>query len=161
MITIKDDSRKVLPGDTFVCIKGDRSDGHEYAETASKVGKGILGDIMIDANDHVLLYELNEGNAEAYMPYLYVAENSNDATVFNAVAKGTITKTPEVGPEEAPAEYMTNNRTDAREEYINHNLNAVDINLQGMKVVMDSGALVGAIALMSTKMLLSRLLLVV
>ena len=28
-------------------------------------------------------------------------------------------------------------RTDAREEYINHNLNAVDINLSGMKVVMD------------------------
>jgi hypothetical protein len=89
----------------------------EYAETASKVGKGILGDIMIDANDHVLLYELNEGNAEAYMPYLYVAENSNDATVFNAVAKGTITKTPEAGPEEAPAEYMTNNRTDARDRH--------------------------------------------
>ena len=29
------------------------------------------------------------------------------------------------------------NRTDAREEYINHNLNCVDVRLDGMKIVMD------------------------
>lgn len=42
MITIKDDSRKVLPGDTFVCIKGDRSDGHEYAEAALDKGASLV-----------------------------------------------------------------------------------------------------------------------
>ncbi len=108
----------ILP---FECadVKGDayKTTYAEYAETASKVGKGILGDIMIDANDHVLLYELNEGNAEAYMPYLYVAKGTNGEAEFNAVANGTITKTPEVGPEEAPAEYMTNNRTDASDRH--------------------------------------------
>ncbi len=108
----------ILP---FECedVKGDAYETTyaEYAETASKVGKGILGDIFIDANDHVLLYQLHEGNAEAYMPYLYVADATSDATVFNAVAKGTITKTPEVGPETAPAEYMTNNYQDQKDRH--------------------------------------------
>ena len=108
----------ILP---FECadVKGDayKTTYAEYAETASKVGKGILGDIKIDANDHVLLYELNEGNAAAYMPYLYVADETSDATVFNAVSNGTITKTPEVGPEEAPAEYMTNNYQDQKDRH--------------------------------------------
>ena len=108
----------ILP---FECadVKGDAYETTyaEYAETASKVGKGILGDIFIDANDHVLLYQLHEGNAAAYMPYLYVADETSDATVFNAVSKGTITKTPEVGPEEAPAEYMTNNYQDQKDRH--------------------------------------------
>ncbi len=108
----------ILP---FECadVKGDAYETTyaEYAETASKVGKGILGDIFIDANDHVLLYKLHEGNATAYMPYLYVAGETSDATVFNAVPNGTITKTPEVGPEEAPAEYMTNNYQDQKDRH--------------------------------------------
>lgn len=100
-------------------VKGDAYETTyaEYAETASKVGKGILGDIMIDANDHVLLYQLHEGNTEAYMPYLYVAEESSDNTEIFAVANGTIAQTPEVGLEDAPAEYMTNNRTDASDRH--------------------------------------------
>lgn len=38
MISIKTDSRKVVPGDTFVAIKGYTVDGHDYIESAIKNG---------------------------------------------------------------------------------------------------------------------------
>lgn len=38
MINIKDDSRKVVPGDTFIALRGILSDGHSYIETAIKNG---------------------------------------------------------------------------------------------------------------------------
>ena len=37
-MNIKDDSRKVLPGDTFIALRGILSDGHSYVETAIKNG---------------------------------------------------------------------------------------------------------------------------
>lgn len=39
---IKYDSRKVTPGDVFVCIKGFKSDGHEYAEDAIAKGASAV-----------------------------------------------------------------------------------------------------------------------
>ena len=38
MITIKTDSRKVNPGDTFVALRGIRTDGHDYIEKAIQNG---------------------------------------------------------------------------------------------------------------------------
>lgn len=38
MLNIKDDSRKVVKGDTFVALKGKRLDGHDYIEDAIKNG---------------------------------------------------------------------------------------------------------------------------
>ena len=38
MIKIKTDSRKVLPGDTFVALPGISSDGHDYIEKAIENG---------------------------------------------------------------------------------------------------------------------------
>lgn len=38
MIKVKIDSRKVCPGDTFVAIKGENFDGHDYIEDAIKNG---------------------------------------------------------------------------------------------------------------------------
>ncbi len=38
MLTIKTDSRKVKPGDTFVALRGISSDGHDYIEKAIKAG---------------------------------------------------------------------------------------------------------------------------
>jgi UDP-N-acetylmuramoyl-tripeptide--D-alanyl-D-alanine ligase len=35
------DSRAILPGDVFAAIKGDRLDGHEFAEAALKAGAGL------------------------------------------------------------------------------------------------------------------------
>ena len=32
------DSRKALPGSIFACVKGDHTDGHDYAEKAFKSG---------------------------------------------------------------------------------------------------------------------------
>jgi hypothetical protein len=34
------DSRAIQPGDVFVAIKGDRTDGHIYAASALKAGRG-------------------------------------------------------------------------------------------------------------------------
>ncbi len=42
MITIKSDSRKVEEGDTFVCIRGEKQDGHEYAEMALDKGASLI-----------------------------------------------------------------------------------------------------------------------
>ena len=42
MITIKDDSRKVTKGDTFVCIRGDRVNGHAYAQKALDDGAKLV-----------------------------------------------------------------------------------------------------------------------
>ena len=38
MINIKTDSRKVVPGDTFVALRGIRTDGHDYIKDAIKNG---------------------------------------------------------------------------------------------------------------------------
>ena len=36
------DSRNVLPGNVFVCIKGFETDGHKYAEMAVKNGASLI-----------------------------------------------------------------------------------------------------------------------
>ncbi len=38
MITIKTDSRKVVPGDTFIALRGIRTDGHDYIKDAIENG---------------------------------------------------------------------------------------------------------------------------
>jgi len=38
MLTIKTDSRKIKPGDTFVALRGINGDGHDYIESAIKLG---------------------------------------------------------------------------------------------------------------------------
>jgi UDP-N-acetylmuramoyl-L-alanyl-D-glutamate--2,6-diaminopimelate ligase len=38
MMNIKDDSRKVVAGDTFIALRGVLSDGHDYIDVAIKNG---------------------------------------------------------------------------------------------------------------------------
>ena len=38
MINIKSDSRKIVPGDTYVALRGISSDGHSYIEKAIEKG---------------------------------------------------------------------------------------------------------------------------
>ena len=38
MLPIKTDSRKIVPGDTFVALRGISSDGHSYIEKAIEKG---------------------------------------------------------------------------------------------------------------------------
>ncbi|WP_054651835.1 UDP-N-acetylmuramoyl-tripeptide--D-alanyl-D-alanine ligase [Salidesulfovibrio brasiliensis] len=46
---VRTDSRTVRKGDLFVCIEGDRFDGHEFAEKAAKAGAcAILASKMLD-----------------------------------------------------------------------------------------------------------------
>jgi len=83
MITIKDDSRKVCPGDTFVCIRGDRQDGHEYAEKALDDGAKL---VVVD-------HDLGLGNKQI------IVEDTYDWMVENLVKEygSTINKLRLVG----------------------------------------------------------------
>lgn len=50
------DSRKVKPGDLFVCLPGERCDGHEFAAAASRGGAAlILASRKVEANDTPVL----------------------------------------------------------------------------------------------------------
>ncbi|MGE4291283.1 MAG: UDP-N-acetylmuramoyl-tripeptide--D-alanyl-D-alanine ligase [Desulfovibrio sp.] len=50
------DSRAVEPGDLFVCIEGERFDGHEFAETAARSGAAaVLASRMLDLPVPVLM----------------------------------------------------------------------------------------------------------
>ncbi len=42
IITLVSDSRKSAPGTLFACVKGDHSDGHDYAERAVSAGSTVL-----------------------------------------------------------------------------------------------------------------------
>jgi hypothetical protein len=87
----------------------------EYAEFDTEK-QGILENVDINKGDHVLLFEKISGNAEAYHPYLYVANETKDNSRFYSWGETTITQTPECGSEGAPAEYMTNEREAAEED---------------------------------------------
>ena len=41
-LKIKTDSRKVLPGDTFIALKGIKTDGHKYVKEAIKNGASLV-----------------------------------------------------------------------------------------------------------------------
>lgn len=57
------DSRKVKPGDLFVCIKGYESDGHKYAQSA--VEKGAVAVVCEDAIDLPVTQIFVENSREA------------------------------------------------------------------------------------------------
>ena len=42
MILFETDSRKIKPGQTFVCIKGLTVDGHDFVDSAIKLLKDLL-----------------------------------------------------------------------------------------------------------------------
>lgn len=87
----------------------------EYAEFDTEK-QGILENVDINKGDHVLLFEKISDSAKAYHPYLYVANETNDNSRFYSWGETTITQTPECGSEDAPAEYMTNEREAGEED---------------------------------------------
>lgn len=57
------DSRKILDGDMFVCLKGFEADGHEYAQKAVDLGAKVIvceNDIEIKGND-ITVIKVKEG----------------------------------------------------------------------------------------------------
>ena len=55
------DSRNVLPGNVFVCIKGFETDGHKYAEMAVKNGASlIVAEDKIDVDVPVCMLKIRE-----------------------------------------------------------------------------------------------------
>lgn len=55
------DSRKVLQGDLFVCIKGFTSDGHKFASKAIENGaKYIVCEEIVDCNDDITLIKVED-----------------------------------------------------------------------------------------------------
>ena len=68
MINIKTDSRKVVPGDIFVALRGISSDGHDYIEKAISLGAKKL--IVMDEGDYSIPYEIVEDTREYLNNYL-------------------------------------------------------------------------------------------
>ena len=64
MIKIKIDSRKIEKGDTFVAIKGNTVDGHDYIDKAIELGASkivIEKDVEVNSNvEKLLVSDTNE-----------------------------------------------------------------------------------------------------
>ena len=64
MIKIKIDSRKIEKGDTFVAIKGNTVDGHDYIDKAIELGASkivIEKDVEVNSNvEKLLVKDTNE-----------------------------------------------------------------------------------------------------
>ena len=68
MIHIKSDSRKIIPGDTFVAIKGETVDGHNYIDAAIKNGATKLI-VEVDGN-YSVPYEVVKDTNKYLTEYL-------------------------------------------------------------------------------------------
>ena len=68
MINIKSDSRKIMPGDIFVALRGISSDGHEYIDKA--ISKGASKLIVEDDNNYSVPYEVVHDTREYLNKYL-------------------------------------------------------------------------------------------
>lgn len=64
MINIKTDSRMVVPGDTFVAIKGNTVDGHDYIEKAIKNGATT---IVCENNQIYNVKTINVSSSKEYL----------------------------------------------------------------------------------------------
>ena len=61
MINIKTNSKKVLPGDTFVALRGIRNDGHYYIDDAIKRG---AKKIIAEEGNYSVSYEIVDNTRE-------------------------------------------------------------------------------------------------
>ena len=78
MINIKTNSKKVLPGDTFVALRGIRNDGHYYIDDAIKRG---AKKIIAEEGNYSVSYEIVDNTREYLNNYL--ASNYNER--FNKI----------------------------------------------------------------------------
>ncbi len=91
MINIKIDSRKVIPGDTFVAIKGTTVDGHDYIDKAIENGANkIVVDHEVECSvEKIIVDDTNKWLTD------YISENySKEVNELNLIAvTGTNGKT--------------------------------------------------------------------
>ena len=78
MFNIKTNSKKVLPGDTFVALRGIRNDGHYYIEDAIKRG---AKKIIAEEGEYSIPYEIVNNTREYLNNYL----SSNYNEEFNKI----------------------------------------------------------------------------
>jgi len=91
MINIKIDSRKVIPGDTFVAIKGNNVDGHDFIESAIKNGATkIISEKKISCSVDIEIVE----NTEKWLNEYIVGTYKNQINELNIIGiTGTNGKT--------------------------------------------------------------------
>lgn len=76
------DSRKVVPGSMFVCLRGANADGHKYAAMAAEKGASvILAEENVDVPVPVILTE-NTRLALAYLSAAFFGHPANDLKVI-------------------------------------------------------------------------------
>ena len=88
------DSRKILEGDMFVCLKGFEADGHEYAQKAVDLGAKVIvceNDVDIKG-DNITIIKVKEGRkALAIMSANYYGHPSKNLKLIGVT--GTNGKT--------------------------------------------------------------------
>jgi UDP-N-acetylmuramoyl-tripeptide--D-alanyl-D-alanine ligase len=88
------DSRNVQPGDVFVCLKGERVDGHEYAQQAlAKGARGVIAQkpiSCVDCTDSFLL--LVDDTAQALLDIASEITKKYDSILITGSAGKTTTK---------------------------------------------------------------------
>ncbi|MBR4230617.1 MAG: UDP-N-acetylmuramoyl-L-alanyl-D-glutamate--2,6-diaminopimelate ligase [Bacilli bacterium] len=75
MINIKTDSKKVVPGDTFVALKGTIVDGHKYVEEAIKNG---ATKVIVSNNKKYSVETINVENTTKYLNEYLVNKYSKE-----------------------------------------------------------------------------------
>lgn len=68
MIDIKSDSRKIVPGDKFIALRGISSDGHEYIDKAIRLG---ATEIIAEEGEYSVKTTIVENTREYLNKYLY------------------------------------------------------------------------------------------
>lgn len=82
------DSRKVRPGDLFVCLKGERVDGHDYAENAASAGAvGILCERKTNTELPYLLVEDSVKSLQQFATGLRIRKHPFVVAVTGSVGK--------------------------------------------------------------------------
>lgn len=96
---ITDDTRKVSEGYIFVCIKGEKFDGHEFAEDMLKKGaSAVVADHSLNLGKNEIIVENTRdfygllcakwfGNPERRMKFIGVTGTNGKTTITNVIKK--------------------------------------------------------------------------
>lgn len=90
MINVKTNSKKVLPGDTFVALRGIRNDGHYYIEDAIKRG---AKKIIAEEGSYSVSYEIVDNTRDYLNKYLSSTYNEEFNKIQIIGVTGTNGKT--------------------------------------------------------------------
>jgi UDP-N-acetylmuramoyl-tripeptide--D-alanyl-D-alanine ligase len=87
------DSRSVLPGDLFVALEGERSDGHRYLKEASEAGAAAL---LVSASKIALLETIESWEEAAAQYGIDIIVSENSLSALQRMGKSWLEQFPEL-----------------------------------------------------------------